>query len=468
MDALRCNARLLNQFRVVINRGSFKLARPVHIQQFQRRSLANIATSTTASANERRQPSLFPQLDKDPSRYQDFSPIYLRDSCTCPRCVDPSSRQKNFQTTEIPETISIRNAKVLENGDIQITWENDLPSWGKDHVSVIPQSFIDIHSSRAGIEWDRAEDHDAALWDAEKIASELQFVDFNEYQKHDEVLHRALAQLQSHGLVIVRGVPDSEKAVEDIAGRIGTLRDSFYGRTWDVRSVPKAKNVAYTSQFLGLHMDLLYMANPPGFQFLHCLHNSCEGGASIFSDSFYAASRLTPAQFEVLSKAQTAFHYRNAGEHYYHTHSIIEVSDRDPTKIKNINWSPPFQGPYPIPPSEQKSGFVEPLKAARKFAALVESPENLFEYKLQEGECVIFNNRRVLHGRRQFDTAAGERWLKGAYIDTDVFMSKFRVLNERYRAEEERLDQEFPEKYINSRVESSGEPARGSRDNAVA
>jgi alpha-ketoglutarate-dependent taurine dioxygenase len=68
----------------------------------------------------------------------------------------------------------------------------------------------------------------------------------------------------------------------------------------------------------------------------------------------------------------------------------------------------------------------------REFSDLVESEENLYEYRLQEGECVIFNNRRILHGRRQFDTATGMRWLKGAYIDTDVFMSKYRVLSEKY------------------------------------
>jgi len=57
--------------------------------------------------------------------------------------------------------------------------------------------------------------------------------------------------------LFLRNVPDSEKSVEEIAGRIGTLKDTFYGRTWDVKSKPKAKNIAYTQSFLGLHMDLL-------------------------------------------------------------------------------------------------------------------------------------------------------------------------------------------------------------------
>ena len=68
----------------------------------------------------------------------------------------------------------------------------------------------------------------------------------------------------------------------------------------------------------------------------------------------------------------------------------------------------------------------------REFAQIAESEENLYEHRLREGECVIFNNRRVLHGRRQFDTTTGSRWLKGAYVDTNVFMSRYRVLSEKF------------------------------------
>jgi hypothetical protein len=80
---------------------------------------------------------------------------------------------------------------------------------------------------------------------------------------------------------------------------------------------------------------------------------------------------------------------------------------------------------------EDQSAFAPFFDALKIFAREVESDEALYEYRLQEGECVIFNNRRILHGRRQFDTTTGSRWLKGAYIDTDVFMSKYRVLSEK-------------------------------------
>jgi gamma-butyrobetaine dioxygenase len=369
--------------------------------------------------------------------WQAFHPAFLRDACTCAQCVDSSSKQKNFQTTDIPADITPSSIETLGNGDIQIKWAKDLPGFGHEHISNYPSQFFRIHSSRSEILKDRFESGAPRTWGRNRISKKLQFVSYEDYMTTDEALYRALYQLHYLGLLVIRGVPTSETAVEDITRRIGTLRDTFYGRTWDVKSVPQAKNVAYTAQYLGLHMDLLYMANPPGFQFLHCLKNTCEGGSSLFSDSFHAANKLTLSSFVKLANSRFAYHYRNAGEHYYHLHPVIEAQG-DLTdmrrRILNVNYSPPFQANhFSVAGDKEQSQFASLLEASREFASLVESPENLYEYRLQEGECVIFNNRRVLHGRRQFDTSVGERWLKGAYIDTDVFMSRYRVLKEKFQ-----------------------------------
>lgn len=102
--------------------------------------------------------------------------------------------------------------------------------------------------------------------------------------------------------------------------------------------------------------------------------------------------------------------------------------------IKHVNYSPPFQADHIYTAGAQNNLFPRVLHSLRTFARTVEDPMAVFEYKMQEGECVIFNNRRVLHGRKEFDATGGERWLKGAYVDTDVFKSRFRVLNEKYEA----------------------------------
>lgn len=77
------------------------------------------------------------------------------------------------------------------------------------------------------------------------------------------------------------------------------------------------------------------------------------------------------------------------------------------------------------------------LKAAKAFDEAINHPKNLFQYRMQEGDCVIFNNRRVLHGRKAFTSQPADgalpggdavRWLKGAYLDHDDFFSKVRVM----------------------------------------
>ncbi|KAH7413267.1 hypothetical protein BKA64DRAFT_703374 [Cadophora sp. MPI-SDFR-AT-0126] len=368
-----------------------------------------------------------------------FHPVFLRDACTCPKCVDPSSTQKQFQTTDIPRTIRANSIEKRENGDFAITWENDIPGFGPDHVSTYSTKFFDICDFRSARLQDRSEHVRPRLWNRFRIEEELQFVNFADYMEDDKQLFRALFQLQTRGLLLLRNVPESEESVAEIAGRIGTIRDTFYGRTWDVKSVAQAKNVAYTHQFLGLHMDLLYMTNPPGFQLLHCLKNTCKGGASLFSDSFYTIHGMSPLDQQVLSTTDLAYHYRNAGEHYYYERPLLEL-DRTTVHTKHgkqaavkfVNYSPPFQAPFPVTKNSQGNVFPKVARALRTFADRVESPRNLFEYKMKEGECVIFNNRRVLHGRRQFDAGKGERWLKGTYVDTDVFKSKWRTLFENY------------------------------------
>jgi gamma-butyrobetaine dioxygenase len=374
-----------------------------------------------------------------------FHAVFLRDSCPCDRCIDPSSKQKNFQTTDIPPHIRARYVKNHKDGSATVGWDNDVPGFGPSHFSHFPKEFFETNSSHTSILEDRFESEKPILWNKAIITSRLVYGHYDAYMNNDAALYQLLRKLYLYGIVLIRNVPESDKSVERIAERIGKLRDTFYGRTWDVKSVPEAKNVAYTEKYLGLHMDLLYMANPPGFQFLHCLKNTAEGGASIFSDSFYAASRLEPSEFNWLSHYHVPYHYRNAGEHYHYRHPVIELKG-DPNqrgRIANVNYSPPFQGPLVFPGEEQKRKFNHFMSPFRSFAAQVENEDNLYEYRLQEGECVIFNNRRVLHGRRQFDTSAGERWLRGCYVDTDVFMSRFRVLAQK-RADHDLIPVKIP------------------------
>ncbi|KAF8847382.1 Clavaminate synthase-like protein, partial [Acephala macrosclerotiorum] len=368
-------------------------------------------------------------------------PSFLRDACTCPLCVDPSSKQKKFQTSDIPADLEAKSVQQKPNGDVTITWNKDLPGFGSNHVSTIPAEFFTTFENRRSMRRSRLLSRPFA-WNNKLIKQKFQFVDFQDYMNDEQHLWHALRSLNAYGLILLRGVPDDEHAIEKITRRIGPIRDTFYGRTWDVKSVPNAKNVAYTQQHLGLHMDLLYMHNPPGFQFLHCLKNTSPGGTSLFSDALHAARQLRDNDFKTLSQQEIAFEYRNDGQHYYKERPVLEVGKRlvytkdgwgnehQRPEVLNINWSPPFQANLPYQRKYQGCPLPKVLQALRAFGAAVEHSRSVYEYRLNEGECVIFNNRRILHGRTAFDSTQGERWLKGAYVDSDVLESRLRVLFE--------------------------------------
>jgi len=288
------------------------------------------------------------------------------------------------------------------------------------------------------------------LWNAALIDKKVTWSQHENYMQEDEELWKVLEGLDRTGLAFLKGVPTNETAIEQVVGRIGKLRDTFYGLTWNVRSEPNAKNVAYTPDYLGLHMDLLYMTNPPHLQFLHSLRAQCPGGTSFFSDSVYAAEilrREAPELFVSLATFPVTYHYANDGQYYRYTRPTIELY---PTAnnggtinapIKCVNWSPPFQGPFAdhiahridgSTPSESAIELQTYHKAAKAFDWLLNAPENVWRYRLEEGDLVIFDNRRALHARDEFDARAGERWLKGAYLDDDVYRSKLRTLRQRF------------------------------------
>jgi alpha-ketoglutarate-dependent taurine dioxygenase len=269
------------------------------------------------------------------------------------------------------------------------------------------------------------------------------WLEYEDYMNDASSLKSAVSALRRDGLIFVKNVPPEASSVSKVAERIGPLRNTFYGATWDVRSVADAKNVAYTSKYLGFHMDLLYMDSPPEFQLLHCIHNSCAGGESRFVDTYKGALILheqAPEMALELRRTKVKYVYDNDGHYYTNSHRIFDTGTGRPIwlppninipgnrrDLGNINWSPEFMD---VPGIERMSeGRTQKfLTAARMFAEIMEREDLVYQVKMEEGTCVIFENRRVAHARNAFEMQSGERWLRGAYLDYDIFWSKYKVL----------------------------------------
>ena len=67
-------------------------------------------------------------------------------------------------------------------------------------------------------------------------------------------------------------------------------------------------------------------------------------------------------------------------------------------------------------------------KSYRKFASLMHNDNYAVKFKLKAGDIFSFDNRRVAHGRTEFDPQSGHRHLQGYYMDRDEILGRLNFL----------------------------------------
>ena len=265
------------------------------------------------------------------------------------------------------------------------------------------------------------------------------------------VIEAAISALFRDGFAIIKNVPTDNRAPDtcslvEVANRFGNIMPTWYGdKTFSVRSHAGAKNIAYTSLHLDLHMDLLHFHSPPRYQFLHCLHldPSVQGGVSYFVDAYKAAELLQSQHkeaFDILCREKIGFEYKNDGHWTYAERPTLELHPGSSTHLSAVNYSPPFQAPLRLHPTssstEDPTIRMQALhEALEAYSKILDDPDLRLDTKLQPGDCVVFDNRRLLHARTAFGSTSGEgkgevRWLVGCYVDETSVRDKFRMLGE--------------------------------------
>lgn len=352
------------------------------------------------------------------SEGEPLSPILLRDACRCSRCVDSSTQQRNFSFVDIPGNVRALPEGTSEDGNFIVKWENDISGF-TNHVSSFSLNELEALAQGRTMamlprnEWSKS-------WDAALIAGGILTMSYEDYMTSDERLLTATKALKRDGLVFVNNIPSSNESINKIVERIGPLRNTFYGSTWDVKSKPNADNVAYTDKDLGFHMDLLYMREVPTYQFLHCIQNSCTGGESRFADTIRAREIMKadhPDQDRILQNLRIRYQYHNMGHTYTYTHAVFD-------QRVGVFWSPPFAESFGNH-SLSHTQLQEALSATKIFASILERQDLVYETKMEEGTCAIFKNTRVVHARNAFDVNSGHRWLRGAYLDGQPLNSTY-------------------------------------------
>jgi gamma-butyrobetaine dioxygenase len=336
--------------------------------------------------------------------------VWLRDNCPCPRCRDPRTGQKLFQITDLPldpVAVEVREGE----SEVEIVWAPD------GHRSVFARAWFD----EPGEPDPRGEDG-KSLWAAADLhASRFEF-DWSHYTGDPAP---ALTAVERLGLALLRGVPPVEGQVLAVAETFGFVRETNYGRLFDVRVEEQPNNLAFTSVRITPHTDNPYRDPVPTLQLLHCLANEAAGGDSGFVDGFRAAALLRaeqPDAYRVLTRTPVPFEFRDAHTQLRAHRPIIDADGAG--LIREVRFNNRSMGTLRLPLAEL-TGFYA---AYRAFAEVLARPELMLTLRLTPGDCVVFDNTRVLHARTAFD-GTGARHLQGCYADLDGLAGTLGVLN---------------------------------------
>jgi gamma-butyrobetaine dioxygenase len=345
----------------------------------------------------------------------EFPYIWLRDNC--PSGFHPQTQERQFDLTGIPTDLSISEAVVNDN-KIALTW-NEI-----DHVSRFDLDWLFSH--RPGVGLTDPATIAPILWRSDLLPNELPRAIAADLMSNDDALLEFLIETKKTGLAIVDGMADDNDAGMTMARRIGFLRETNFGTTFEVMSKPNPNNLAYTSHALPLHTDLSNQELPPGFQFLHCLANEAKGGGSTFCDGFAIATDLkneNPLTFKLLANTPVPFRFQDEDHDIRRHHTVIDLDAFG--ELQELHFNAHLAGTFDLPAEKMEAYY----RAYRKIMQMTRSETYVMTTRLEGGEMVIFDNRRVLHGRAAFDPNSGFRHLRGCYVDRGEFDSRIRVLS---------------------------------------
>ncbi|MBI5087445.1 MAG: TauD/TfdA family dioxygenase, partial [Actinobacteria bacterium] len=249
--------------------------------------------------------------------------------------------------------------------------------------------------------------------------------DWRDLSVDDDALCAALHDFLRLGTVVVRDSPTEPGTVLAIAERFGFVRETNFGRSFDVRSVPNSNDLAYRTVALGPHTDNPYRDPVPGIQLLHCLVNETTGGLSSLVDALAVTDRLRaddPTGFDLLASVAVRFRFRDDDTDLVATRPIVDLDHRG--RVHGLQYSPRMDQ-VPLMSTADTRAYQ---RARSRLAELLNDPAYQIVFRLDPGEAVVFSNERVLHGRTEFDLNEGHRHLQGCYIDHDGPASRYRVL----------------------------------------
>ena len=345
-----------------------------------------------------------------------YHSTWLRDNSNDPETRDKNNGQRLILISDIPVNTYIESASLDKKGkNITVKF---LPKKKQVRFS---SSWLEFHAydkkrnnSKVWI------DPDLKTWSKNSL-KRIPVINYKKAKSNKKLLLNWLKSLHYYGFAKITGCEKKSGTVIKIAKLFGYVRETNYGKWFNVKSKTNAVNLAYTNLGLQAHTDNPYRDPVPTIQILHCLKSSTKGGDSKVVDGFNAALRLkkeSKKYFDLLTKYTSRFEFK--GKKNVHLKSCFPMIALSPDKkLTAIHFNNRSIAPIRDVPYNEMLNYY---KAYRKFSNIIDDPKMAVTFKLNPGDCFLVDNTRVLHARTPY-SSKGSRWLQGCYADKDGLLS---------------------------------------------
>ncbi len=339
-----------------------------------------------------------------------FHTLWLRDNCSCDECGDHSGGQRFFELNMLPEHLA--NRALIADTMLRIEWTVD------GHITTYDPAWLRSHCHYEH----KKRRVNPTLWDA-SITNHIPEADYAVAINDQHELLKVFDAVRSHGLCLLKNGPVKPEATEDIAAHLSFIRETHYGRIFEIISTPNPTLIANAPVPLRPHTDENFREPPPGIMIFHSIQASEDGGGeSVMTDGFKLAAdfkRQHPKDYQLLTTVPIPHRRFIQGVGLRAEAPMISLDYFG--NIVEFRLNERTMGPLDLPADQ-----IEPVYAAlAKMYELSYDSKYHMKYLLKGGEILVFDNARVLHARTGFN---GNRHVRLTHVGSDEFFSRWRQL----------------------------------------
>jgi len=340
--------------------------------------------------------------------------LWLRDHSESEVDLHPDSKQRQIDVFSNSPNNSVDKVSIdKDSNQIVINWEDESES---------SLSFELLQSnSEASLPQSQAMDS-SNFWNTSNEIKTFPEMSYEEFMI-DGGIKTWLINIQRVGFVIVTGTPATPEATRELMERMAYVRNSIFGgfSVWD-NQLENPDDTAFTSLAIEPHTDGTYVNDAPGLQTLHCIKRDSIGGENQLIDGLAIAEKMRieyPDAFNILCNINIPGRYIKPNTYLEAHRPLFRVNNNN--DVVQVSFNNHDRAPFRLE-SDQMEQFY---KAYKIFHNLANDSSRQFEFMLDPGKVLTFDNWRLLHAR---SSLTGYRQLCGGYHNREDFESRLRSI----------------------------------------